>query len=105
MAKKCLTADTKIRIWKNGHWNDSTLWDVRLNKHIIVKSVNLNSMKTEKKKAVIAYAGEKDVYELETVSGKKIKASAEHKLYMMRNNKAYKENIANLKKGDKLICL
>lgn len=105
LAKKCLSADTKIRIWKNGHWDDSTLWDVRLNKHVIVQSINLDSMKTEKKKAVIAYAGKKDVYELTTESGKRIKASAGHKLYIKQKNKVFKEDIANLKKGDKLVCL
>ena len=62
-------------------------------------------MKPEKKKAVIAYAGEKQVYELETIHGKKVRASAGHRLYIKRESRIYKKDIANLRKGDKLICL
>jgi hypothetical protein len=66
--------------------------------------INFKTNKKEINKSKIIPSGEREVYEIETVDGRIIQATLEHKFFVERNGLIKEIRLKSLKIGDKLIC-
>lgn len=99
--ERCLSKDTLIKT-SNG---DKTIEELyKLGKSFIVESLDLDTRLNEQSKAGIIKTGNKEVFEIETEDGRKVKATKEHTFFILRNNKIIELPLYKLKEGDKLIC-
>jgi len=73
-------------------------------KYFEVDSLNLKTNKKERGKAICIDSGIKELFEIETEDGRKVKATSEHKFFVMRDKKIIELKLSKLKEGDDLIC-
>lgn len=96
----CLFEDTLIKTSKG----DIKIKDLNNNKPFFVESLDIDKGKQVTNKAICVKSGVKELFEIETEDGRKIKATANHTFFVLRNKKVYEVELANLKEGDELIC-
>jgi intein/homing endonuclease len=73
-------------------------------KSFFVESLDIETDKKEEGKAICFKTGNKEVFEIETIDGRIIKATSKHTFFVMRNNKVYELPLSELNEGDELIC-
>jgi len=95
----CLSEDTLIK---------TTDGDIKIKdlcgKSFFVESLNLETNKIEIDKATCVSSGAKELFEIETIDGRKIEATANHTFFVLRNSKVYEVKLSDLIEGDELIC-
>ena len=96
----CLSEDTLIKT-TNG---DIKIKDLNNGKEFFVESFNIKEDKKEINKAICIKTGNQELFEIETEDGRKIKATAKHTFFIIRNDKVYEVKLSELKEGDELIC-
>lgn len=96
----CLTSDTLIKTSKG----DFEVKDLANGKAFTVESLDIETGKVKQNKAIAFKTGEKEVFEIETEDGRKIKATANHTFFVFREGKVYEVKLSELKEGDELIC-
>jgi hypothetical protein len=96
----CLTGDTII----STSLGPQKLFDVA-SKEVYLKSYDFENNKEILGKGVVIPSGVKEVFEIETEDGRKVKATAEHKFFVLtKEEKVVEVELKNLKEGDELIC-
>jgi hypothetical protein len=96
----CLTGDTII----STSLGPQKLFDVA-SKEVYLKSYDFENNKEILGKGVVIPSGVKEVFEIETEDGRKVKATAEHKFFVLiKEEKVVEVELQNLKEGDELIC-
>lgn len=97
----CLTGDTLIKTDKG----DITINELAKDKkEFIVDSLDIKSQKKVKSKAIAFPTGSKEVFEITTEDGRKVKATKNHTFFVLRNKKIYELPLSELKEEDELIC-
>jgi intein/homing endonuclease len=69
-----------------------------------VLSFNFKTNKIEPDKAKIIPTGEQEVWELETIDGRKVQATLNHTFFIQRDGKVIEVQLKQIKLGDLLIC-
>ena len=95
----CLSGDTKIRTSRG----DRKVKDI-INRKVIVESLNIETGEKEDAVADVFFTGEKQLYEIETEDGRKIKATKDHIFFIKRDEEVIEIKLSDLKSGDELIC-
>jgi len=95
----CLTGDTLIKT----NEGDKHIKELS-NQTILVESINLQDGKNIQGKAKVFSTGIKEVFEIETIDGRKVKATKDHTFFINKNNKIVEIELRDLKEGDDLIC-
>lgn len=103
IAIECLTGDTKIQVYDNDVIVDIELEKLRGRKRIVLPSFNTKTLEVEKDSAIFLDSGRKEVFEIMTTNGKKIKASENHIFFVVEDGKIKEKYLKDLKKGDKLV--
>jgi hypothetical protein len=96
----CLSSDTLIKTSKG----DIKIKDLCNGKEFMVKSLDIKENKIKDSKAICIKSGSKELFEIETDDGRKIKATSNHTFFILRNSKVYEIELSKLRVGDKLIC-
>ena len=96
----CLSKDTLIKTSSG----DLTIEELNNGKSFEVESLNISTKKNEKGKAICLKSGIKEVYEIETTDGRKIKATHNHTFFVLRDGEVIELMLSQLKEGDNLIC-
>ena len=96
----CFFEDTLIKT-SDG---DIQIKDLDNGKEFFVESLDIEKDKIETNKAICIHSGVKELFEIETEDGRKIKATNNHTFFVIRNDKVYELKLSQLIKGDKLIC-
>jgi very-short-patch-repair endonuclease len=102
----CLSGDTKL-------FNETKTLDELYNSgKRFIETYSINKFKNKsgcfypiRSKSEIIPSGEKEVYEIELENGKKVKATKEHKFFIIKNkNKKIEVTLKELKVGDNFVC-
>lgn len=96
----CLYKDTLIKTSKG----NIKIQDLNNGQPFFVNSLDLKTNKSKVNKAICIKTGNKELFEIETIDGRKVKATKDHTFFVLRNKKVYEVKLSNLKEGDKLIC-
>jgi len=97
----CLEANTKIRL----PTRTIAIKDLIKTKQFKICAYNFQKDCIEENDAKVFSTGEQVVYEIETIDGKKIKATANHIFFIKRNDKIVELQLKDLKEGDELVCV
>jgi intein/homing endonuclease len=97
--KGCLSGDTRIKT-SDGH---ICLKDIK-SKTINIKSYNFITKEATDATAIFYESGEKELYEITTISGKNIKATKDHVFFVKREDDILQLRLEQIKKGDLLLC-
>jgi len=95
----CLAGDTLVKTEKGYQ----KLCDLSL-KTTYLLSHDFETDKDILGKGVVTPSGNKEIFEIETEDGRKIKATAEHKFFVKRNEKIIELELKDIKEGDDLVC-
>lgn len=68
-------------------------------------SYDFKKGKPVKSQSQIFLKGKEEVYEIELIDGRKVRATPEHKFFIYKRNRVVERELRNLKEGDKIICL
>lgn len=79
------------------------LRDIPLNKRFRIFNYNLKKEKVERDWAIRVNSGKKQMYEIETEKGFKIKASEDHKFFVKRGKDILEIKLKKLNVGDKIL--
>jgi intein/homing endonuclease len=96
----CLFEDTLIKT----SLGNKKIKNLLKEKEFFVESLDIDNNKLEKGKAKCIYSGEKELFEIETDDGRIVKATKDHKFFVLKNNKIKEVKLSDLKEGDELIC-
>jgi len=96
---KCLSNDSLIKT----SFGNKKLGDIKEGERFEVISFNLETKKEELDSAIKIKSGMKEVFEIETESGKKIKASKDHIFFVMEQGKIIEKKLEELKVDDRVI--
>lgn len=99
LVAKCISDDSII-LTKEGN---VMLSDLQIGKTFEVMSYNTKLDEYEYNIAKKINSGKKIVYEVETVKGKKIKASEDHVFFVMDNGRIIQKKLRDLKQNDEVI--
>jgi len=95
----CLTGDTIIPTATGSQ----KLSDLSL-KEVYLKSYDFQTDKEVRGKGAVIPSGRKEVFEIETEDGRKVKATADHKFFVKRGERIVELPLKDLEEGDELIC-
>jgi len=91
----CLSGDTIL--------NSQKLSELSL-KTVYLKSFDFETNKEIIGKGAVIPSGKKEVFEIETEDGRKIKATAEHVFFVKRDGKIIELKLKDINEGDELVC-
>jgi intein/homing endonuclease len=97
----CFFKDTLIKTSK-GNKTIEELYNTK--DSFIVDSLNLETKQNETGKASVVKTGIKELFELETIDGRKVKCTKNHTFFVLKDNKIIELPLFKLKEGDELIC-
>jgi len=95
----CMTGDTLVKTDK-GPQKLSALNQ----KTTYLSSFDFETNKEILGKGVVIPSGKKEVFEIETIDGRKIRATSEHKFFIKRNGIVLELELKDIKEGYYLVC-
>lgn len=98
---KCVSDETLIK----GKNKELRIGSMEENKEYEILSWNFNKNKLELDRATRINSGKKEVFEMETESGKKIKTSIDHIFFNKIGDKIIEKALGDLKVGDYIITV
>ncbi|MBU0958167.1 MAG: hypothetical protein KKF56_05150 [Nanoarchaeota archaeon] len=96
---KCISNDSQIDTPKG----KLKIGDLNHNQTFSVYSYNLDKKRKEIDLATKIKSGKKEVFEIETESGKKIKASKDHIFFVKKGNSIEETKLSHIKEGDLIL--
>jgi len=99
IVSKCISKDSFIKTPKGL----IQIRSIKNNSKIEILSYNFREDKIEKDNATLINSGKKEVFEIETESGKKIKASKDHIFFVKEGKSILGEVLGNLKVGNEIV--
>jgi intein/homing endonuclease len=96
----CLFEDTLIKTNKG----DKKIKELCDGKSFIVESLDIKNDKKVFSKAICIDSGIKELFEIATEDGRKVKATADHTFFIKRGKRVCEIKLSDLKEGDELIC-